>query len=198
MLDMATIETEDLEAAFLREYPLLHRVADANLDKKLRARVSPSDVVQDAWVEAVARFGEKEQTTDMPLSAWLKFVVRQSVNRLRRFHLGADKRTVDREQRPRYQGSENESTVSRLVEALSASMAGPASQVVREEAQQRIHSLICSMDPADREILLLRHVENLTNKECAERLNLTTSGASKRYMRALERLNDLAGTTSLC
>ena len=76
---MATIETEDLEAAFLREYPLLHRVADANLDKKLRARVSPSDVVQDAWVEAVARFGEKEQTTDMTLSAWLKFVVRQSV-----------------------------------------------------------------------------------------------------------------------
>jgi hypothetical protein len=65
MLNMATIETEDLEAAFLREYPLLHRVADANLDKKLRARVSPSDVVQDAWVEAVARFGEKEQTTDM-------------------------------------------------------------------------------------------------------------------------------------
>ena len=123
---MATIETEDLEAAFLREYPLLHRVADANLDKKLRARVSPSDVVQDAWVEAVARFGEKEQSTDMTLSAWLKFVVRQSVNRLRRFHLGADKRTVDREQRPRFQGMDNESTVSRLVEALSASMAGPA------------------------------------------------------------------------
>lgn len=194
---MTTIQTEDLEAAFLREYPLLHRVADANLDKKLRARVSPSDVVQDAWVEAFARFGDKEQTTNMSLSAWLKFVVRQSVNRLRRFHRGADKRTVDREQLPGFRGTANESTISRLVEALPASMAGPASQLVRHEAQQRIHSLICGMDEADREILLLRHAENLTNQECAERLNLTTSGASKRYMRALERLHELAGTTSL-
>ena len=194
---MTTIQTEDLEAAFLREYPLLHRVADANLDKKLRARVSPSDVVQDAWVEAFARFGDKEETTNMSLSAWLKFVVRQSVNRLRRFHRGADKRTVDREQLPGFQGTANESTISRLVEALPASMAGPASPLVRQEAQQRIHSLICGMDEADREILLLRHAENLTNQECAERLNLTTSGASKRYMRALDRLHELAGTTSL-
>lgn len=196
---MPTTTTRDeLDEAFRRDYVQLYRIADRNLDVNLRDRASASDVVQDAWVHAVERLVQQEEQITTSLSGWLRFMVKQSVQQLRRFHLKARKRSVLKEQLSGLSASISDSSASRLVEALSASVAGPSSVLMQKESHARVQELIEGMEPVDRQILTLRHVDCLTNQECAERLGINKSTASKRYLRALERLHELVATTSLC
>ncbi|MFN8710917.1 MAG: sigma-70 family RNA polymerase sigma factor [Planctomyces sp.] len=192
---MPSLREEDLERSFTAEYQQLRKVADYHLDARLRQRVSPSDVVQDAWVEATQRLESREDRSEVPIGFWLRFLVKQCVQKLRRFHLRTRKRSVSFECPLNRDSSD---TSSQLVDILSASVASPSSVLIRSETRHQVQAMISQLTPGDQEILILRHVENMTNQECADRLGITGTAASKRYNRALERLQEMISCTSLC
>jgi RNA polymerase sigma-70 factor, ECF subfamily len=168
----------------------LRRMVALRMDRRLQGRVDPSDVIQDAYLEAARRLPEYiRESAPMPLFLWLRFLTAQALQVLHRRHLGVQGRDVCRE--ISIEGG-------RIPQATSAALAAQllghdtrASEVaIRAERKLRLEEALNSMDPTDREVLALRHFEQLTNGECARVLKLSESAATKRYIRALKRLKE--------
>jgi RNA polymerase sigma-70 factor (ECF subfamily) len=162
----------------------LRRMVDMRLDRRVAGRVDPSDVLQEAYLDASRQFERYQADPPMPLFLWLRFITGQRLMAIHRWHLGAQKR--DAKQEVAFHRPEADSR------ALSYELAGrftsPSRAVIREEMQSRLQDVIEGLEPLDREVLALRHYEELTNLETAEELGITPAAASKRYIRALERL----------
>ncbi|MEM7232201.1 MAG: sigma-70 family RNA polymerase sigma factor [Planctomycetota bacterium] len=174
--------------------PRLRRMIGLRLDRRVRTRVDESDVMQDAFVEVTRRLESFLERPEMPFFVWVRFIAVERVIQLHRKHLGAEGRTVDREFRlsPRNQlEATSEAIVARLISAEPS----PSSVAMNEEARARVVDAIEEMDPMDREVLALRHFEQLTNGEVAEVLGLSIGTASKRYLRALDRLRSVLAPT---
>jgi RNA polymerase sigma-70 factor (ECF subfamily) len=163
----------------------LHRAVTFRLDRRLRGRVDASDVIQEACLEAHARLPEYLARPDMPIHLWLRFLVGQRLLIAHRQHLGTAMRDAGRER------VWPDSTVDGLAEHLLAAGPSPSEDAARAEAEAYLRSALEGMDEFDREVLTLRHFEQLTNVEVAQLLGIETSAASKRYMRALGRLQDI-------
>jgi RNA polymerase sigma-70 factor (ECF subfamily) len=168
----------------------LRRMVALRMDRRLQGRVDPSDVIQDAYLEAARRLPEYiRESAPMPLFLWLRFLTAQALQALHRRHLGVQGRDA---------GREISIDGGRIPHATSAALAAQllghdtrASEVaIRAERKLRLEEALNSMDPIDREVLALRHFEQLTNGECARVLKLSESGATKRYVRALRRLKE--------
>jgi RNA polymerase sigma-70 factor (ECF subfamily) len=160
------------------------------LDQRLKGRIDPSDVLQEAYLEAFQRFPDYARAPDMPFFLWLRFLTAQRLLILHRRHLAAQARDAGREVSLDGGGMPEASSA-----ALAAQLVGPQttpSQVaVREETRRRLLDALNELDPVDREVLALRHFEQLTNAEAARVLGLRESAASMRYARALLRLKDV-------
>ena len=182
---------EELEDFIHLEYQELRRFAEQNLDKRVQGRVSPSDVVQDAWVDAVHRIKKGQLRELESVRNWIRFLVKQSVNAVHRLHLGASKRDAARDIPQNVHPGDLSGEGNSLLSALSTPGVGPSTQVAQAEMNHIVRDTINRMTNDDREILLLRHEQGLTNQECAERLGLSISAASKRYNRALDELERL-------
>jgi len=169
----------------------LRRMVALRLDRRLQGRIDPSDVIQEAYVEAVRRLPEyvREQSP-MPLFLWLRFLTAQTLQAMHRRHLGAQARDA---------GREISISGGRLPPATSAALAAQllgrdtraSEAAIRAERKLRLESALNSMDQIDREVLALRHFEQLSNAECARLLGLSESAATKRYIRALRRLKEI-------
>ncbi|MFN3193535.1 MAG: sigma-70 family RNA polymerase sigma factor [Aureliella sp.] len=181
-------DKQRLEAAFDRIREDLKRLAKSRLDKRLNGRVDSSDIVQEAYFEAFRRYSEYLQNPEVSIDEWIRFLTIQTVTQAHRFHLGRQKRAVSREI---VESSEDMSIVS-VVDMLAGSLTSPHSAAIRAELRKAVQELIDEMSPTDREIIRLRHEELLTNDECAERIGISRSAASKRYIRAIIRLRSIA------
>ncbi len=104
-----------------------------------------------------------------------------------RRHLGASKRDARREV-SLSRGCTRDDGSRDFSHCLAGRTASPSAAAIHAETEDRLKSIIGGMEPADREILTLRHYRELSNQEAARALGLTPAAASKRYMRALERL----------
>lgn len=172
----------------------LRRMVDLRLDPRLNGRVSASDVVQEAYIDALKRIRHYIDNPEMPFHVWLRLIAGQRLVEVHRQHLGAKRRdagqeiSIDRHGRGR--GWAAASSVC-LAGHLAGHGPSPSSVVVRGETLARLETALEALDPIDREVLALRHFEELTNQEVAEVLGLDKSAASKRYMRALVRLKDV-------
>jgi RNA polymerase sigma-70 factor (ECF subfamily) len=160
------------------------------MDHRLQGRVDPSDVIQDAHIEAMARLPEYFSQSGLPFFLWLRLIVGQRLTLLHRHHLGARARDAGREI-GLYHGGLPEATSAALAARLLGHLTQPSEAAVRAERKIRIQTALNSMDPLDREILALRHFEQLNNSEAAQALGLSKSTASKRYVRALQRLKEI-------
>jgi len=169
----------------------LRRMVDLRLDRRVAGRVDASDVLQDAFVDASRQFDRYLADPPMPLFLWLRLITGQRLMAIHRRHLGAKKRDAKQEVAFRRYAPEADS------HSLSCGLAGrltsPSRAVIRQEMESRLHEAISALDPLDREILALRHYEELTNLEAAQELDITPAAASKRYIRALERLKAALG-----
>jgi RNA polymerase sigma-70 factor (ECF subfamily) len=159
------------------------------LDQRLQGRIDPSDVVQEAYLEASARLAEYLRKPTMPFFLWLRFITGQKVLVLHRHHL-AEMRDVGREI-SLYRGTLPETSSAALAAQLLGREPRPSEAAIRAELKIRLQEALNSMDPLDREVLALRHFEQLTNAETALALGLQESAASKRYIRALKRLKEI-------
>lgn len=177
--------------ALLEQYrPRLRRMVALRLDPRLHGRIDPSDVIQETYLEAAARLAEYVQKPTMPFFLWLRFLAGQKLVTLHRHHLGRQMRDVRREV-SLYRGQLPETTSAALAAQLLGHEARPSEAAIRAELKIRLQEALNSMDPLDREILALRHFEQLSLAETAQVLNLTESGACRRHLRAPKRLKEI-------
>ena len=174
-------------ALLVRSRERLRRMVALRLDRRLQGRVDPSDIIQEAYIDASARLAEYARQPDMPFFLWLRFLTGQRLVRVHRQHLGAEMRDVAREV-SLYRGALPAATSAALAAQLLGRDTRPSEAAVRAERSIRLQEALNSMDPLDREVLALRHFEQLSNAEAARVLGLQEPAAAKRYVRALKRL----------
>lgn len=174
---------------FSRFRDRLSRMVRFRLDPRLRSRLDPSDVLQEAWVKMARRLPEVRETPPVSFYVWARRITWQTLIDLQRVGMG-QRRDPRREVEGRVRAGADGTSLS-IVRALVGDLTPPSAAAVREERSRRLHETLASMDELDREVLALRHFEQLGNKETAEVLGLSETAASNRYVRALGRLGDL-------
>jgi RNA polymerase sigma-70 factor (ECF subfamily) len=180
-------DQEALGALFARYRDRLRRMVRLRLDRRLSGRVDASDVLQDAYLDVARRFPEYVAAPTVPFYIWLRALTGQRLIDLHRHHLGAEMRDAGREI-SLYRGALPTASSASLAQQLLAGLTSPTLAAIREEMQLRLQEALNSMDPIDREVVVLRHFEELSNAEAAEVLGIETAAASKRYIRAIRRL----------
>ena len=165
----------------------LRRMISLRLDPALAARVDASDVVQDVLLEASRRLKDYLRDPSMPFHLWLRHIARDHVIDAYRRHRLAQRRSLDRE-RPMLAAGLNDRSSVELAGRLVDPELTPATAAVRQELQRRLHAAIAELAEADREIILMKHFEQLSNQEIAAFLGLSEAAASMRYLRAVRRL----------
>jgi RNA polymerase sigma-70 factor (ECF subfamily) len=173
------------ENLFARHRDYLRQVVALRLDPRIRPRLDASDVVQEAQFEAYQRFGDFLQRRPMAFRLWLRKTTIERLLMLQRFHRGAARRSIDREV-----GLPDRSAFA-LVQQLFAAGSSPSRRLEYSETARRVREVLAQLSDADREILLMRNLESLSNQEVAEVLQIEPVAASKRYGRALLRLRGL-------
>jgi RNA polymerase sigma-70 factor (ECF subfamily) len=177
--------------AMLEEYrPRLRRMVALRLDPRLHGRIDPSDVIQEAFLEATSRLADYLQKPAMPFFLWLRFLAGQKLITLHRHHLGRQMRDAGREV-SLYRGRLPETTSAALAAQLLGREVRPSEAAIRAELKLRLQEALNSMDAVDREVLALRHFEQLSLAETAEVLGISESGACRRHLRALKRLKEI-------
>jgi RNA polymerase sigma-70 factor, ECF subfamily len=168
----------------------LGRMVALRLDRRLQSRVDPSDVIQEAYIDAARRLSDYAKNPEMPFFLWLRFLTGQRLLEQHRRHLGAKARDAGREV-SLHRGAYPETTTAHLAAHFLGKLTTPSQAAIRVEQKIRLQEALNSLEPIDREILALRHFEQLSNGEAAVVLGLDKSAASKRYTRALLRLKDV-------
>jgi RNA polymerase sigma-70 factor (ECF subfamily) len=170
-----------------RHRAFLRRLIALRMDRRLRQRVDPSDVVQDAQMEAARRLAEylAGEAPRMPFRLWLRQIARDRMEMSRRRHVEAGRRAVQREEVLADDGT------AALASRLCARQATPSIDAARVETRALVRSAVARLPDNDREIVLMRNFEGLSNQEVATVLGVPPATASKRYGRALLRLRTL-------
>ena len=168
----------------------LRRMVMFRLDPRLQGRVDAADVIQDVYVEAAVHREAYFRLPAVPVFLWLRGIVGNKLLEVHRHHLGARMRDAAREA-PRHPRAAPDATSAALVDQLSGHATGPRTAAARSEVKVRLRDALDGMDPTDREVLALRHFEQLTNGEAAVVLGIQERAAAKRYVRALKRLKDI-------
>ncbi len=176
-----------LAALFDRYRSRLRQMVRLRLDRRLQGRVDASDVLQDAYLDVSRQLPHYLHKRAMPFFLWLRLVTGQRMMRIHREHLGAAARDVGREV-SLYKGALPQASSVSLAAQLLGRYTTASQAVSRAEIQVQIQAALNGMEAIDREIIALRHFEELSNSEAAEVLGLEASAASKRYVRALKRL----------
>jgi RNA polymerase sigma-70 factor (ECF subfamily) len=180
-----TGDRDAFEELFRRHRPFVRQVIDLRLDDRLRARVDPSDIVQETQMEAFRKLPDYLERESMPFRLWLRHTAYDRLLMTQRHHLGARRRSVERE--------------LQLPESSSFSLAGqflargstPSQQLSRRELVEKVRQVMNQLVEADREILIMRNLEQLSNQEVAQVLKIMPATASQRYGRAILRLRQL-------
>ncbi|MBV9122390.1 MAG: sigma-70 family RNA polymerase sigma factor [Planctomycetes bacterium] len=167
----------------------LRRMIGLRLDAALARRLDASDVVQDVMLEVSRRLPDYLKNPAMPFHLWLRSIAQDHIIDAHRRHRQAQRRSIDREQ-PIFSGLADQSSVE-LVDALIDRELTPATAAIRQELGRRFQSALAELDQDDREMILMRHFEQLSNQEVAASLNLTEAAASMRYLRALRKLRKI-------
>ena len=167
----------------------LRRMVALRLDPRLQGRIDASDVVQETFLEAAGRLADYLQNPTMPFFLWLRFLAGQKLVTMHRHHFGVKMRDAGREV-SLYRGHLPETTSAGLAAQLLGRATSPSLAAVRAELKIRLQEALNCLDPIDREVLALRHFEQLDRAETAAVLGIQESAVSKRYVRALKRLKD--------
>jgi RNA polymerase sigma-70 factor (ECF subfamily) len=183
-------DRQALAELFSRERERLWRVIHFRLAEPLRGRLGPDDVLQEAFLAASQRLKHYADDPATSPFIWLRMIVNQTLVDLHRQHLGAQRRDAAREvslDGAPYSQATSASVAIQLVGVFTS----PSGAAARADMLSLVQTAIEQMDPIDREVLALRHFEELTNNEVAETLGIEQKAASIRYVRALRRLKEI-------
>ena len=180
-------DLEALAALFHQYEDRLRRMVEIRMDPKLLGRIDPSDVLQEAYLDLVQRlpsFASRDE--EMSMFVWMRLVTSEKLLQLRRQHVDAQKRSIGREVPIAANTSDQSSSC--LADHLDGHFSSAANKLIRQEMRQVLMNTLESMDEIDREIILVRALEELSNVEAAEVLGISQNGASNRFVRAMTRL----------
>jgi RNA polymerase sigma-70 factor (ECF subfamily) len=172
-----------------RHRPRLERMVALRMDKRLAARLDAADVVQDALAEAVAKLPAYLRERPLPFYPWLRQLAWDRLAELHRRHVGTRKRSVTQEER--WQAELPEESALALAERLVGPTTSPSAWAARKEECERVRAALERLPGPGRELLVLRHLEQLSLAEIAAVLGVTEGTAGRRHLRALERLRAL-------
>lgn len=173
--------------------PRLKRIVNFRLDYRLSGRVSESDVLQETYVRAAKRIDHFLAKKEMQFFVWLRLEINQKLHELHRYHFAAEKRDARKEilfGQPQAGGETSLAIAAHLVGRMST----PSRLVEKAEQIAILETTLNEMPELDREVIALRHFEELSNIETAQILGIDSSAASKRYLRALKRLKEIMQT----
>jgi len=188
LLERVRDDDSDAIAEVFTRYRLrLRRMVQLRLDRRLQGRVDPSDVLQEAYLEVAGRAAEYAAKEEMPFFLWMRMITGQKLLEIHRRHLQTKARDAGREVSI-YGGALPEANSMSLASRLLGRLSTASTAAMRAEMQIQLQCVLNGMDPIDREVLALRHFEDLSNGEIATVLQLSKAAASNRYVRALKRL----------
>jgi RNA polymerase sigma-70 factor (ECF subfamily) len=191
LLEAARKGDEGALAALVERYrERLERMVRLRMDRRLQGRVDSADVVQEAYLTLRGKFPQYSADPRLPFFLWLRLEVGQKLVDLHRFHLGTQMRDAGQEV-SLHRGALPQVTSLSLAEHLLGRLTSASRAAMRAELKLRVQEALNSMDPQDREVLILRHFEELSNAEAAQVLGIKPSAAVNRYVRALKRLKDV-------
>jgi RNA polymerase sigma-70 factor (ECF subfamily) len=165
----------------------LRKMVRLRLDRRVYGRIDPSDVLQEAYLDLARRFPEYAAGPAVPFYLWLRALTGQRLIDLHRRHLGAQMRAAGQEV-SLHRGALPLASSESLAQHLLGRLTSPTQAAIRAEMQLRLQEAINALEPLDREVVVLRHFEELSNSETAEVLGIEKSAASKRYVRAIQKL----------
>jgi RNA polymerase sigma-70 factor (ECF subfamily) len=180
-------QADAVERLLSRHRGPLRRMIDLRLDPALAARLDASDIVQEVLLEAHRRLEDYLRSPAMPFHLWLRHIAKDHVIDAHRRHRQAQRRSLDREQPLVPAARANDSSYDFAEQFLDPELT-PASAAMREELQRRLETAMGGLDEDDREVILMRHAEHLSNQDVAAALGLSEAAASMRYLRAVRRL----------
>ena len=182
-------ESQAVDQLLARHREPMRRMIDLRMDPAIAPRVDASDIVQDVLLEASRRLQEYLRAPSMPFHLWLRHIALDHLIDAHRRHRKAQRRSVDREQ-PMKSALGDRSSVELIGNLIDRELT-PASAAMRQEMEKRFQEVLGEMEEEDREVILMRHFEQLSNQEVAQALSLTEAAASMRYLRAIRRMRAL-------
>jgi RNA polymerase sigma-70 factor (ECF subfamily) len=187
---LADGDPQALAELFARYRDRLRRMVKLRPERRLQGRIDASDVLQEAYLDMAQRAPEYAANPTMPVFLWLRLLTGQRLLMLHRQHLGTKMRDAGQEV-SLYRGALPQASSVSLAAQLLGRMTSPSLAAVRADMQVKLQEALNGMDPIDREVLTLRHFEELSNSDTAAVLGLQKAAASNRYVRALKRLKEV-------
>lgn len=188
LVQLRTSGTQGAVQLFERYRSRLARMVVLRLDSRIIGKVDVEDVLQDAVMEAARRIEDYLDRPTVPFFVWLRTITSQILIDVHRRYLGAQMRDVNREMSLDKSIPEGTSSAFLLAQ-LAGSLTSPSQGAARNEMLGELREALQNLEEIDREVLILRHLEELSNNEVADILCIDKFAASKRYVRALERLS---------
>jgi RNA polymerase sigma-70 factor (ECF subfamily) len=185
--EQSGLSEADLAAEFQRHRDRLRRMIELRLDARLKGRIDPSDVLQETWLDAARRVAECPQQNSTDPFLWLRFLAGQKLLEVHRRHFQVQARDAGREQRLGHVSSAEADTSTIACELLD-SLTPPEMAAERNELLEKLQTALEGLEPLDREILVLRHFEQLSAVEIAECVGLPEWTCRRRYLSALRLL----------
>ena len=176
--------------AFTLHRMRLWQIIHFRLSDQVSARVDADDVIQEVYLDAQKRLSHFADGDFPSFFLWLRLVAQQTLSRVHRRHLGTESRSAQRELGP-IAGSKWGKTSACLSQRFVAHLTSPSQAAVKKELIAEVRDSLETMNEIDREVVALRHFEELTNQEVAIELGITPKAASIRYVRALKRLRSV-------
>jgi RNA polymerase sigma-70 factor (ECF subfamily) len=169
----------------------LRQMVAVHLDCRIAARVDPSDVVQEAMTDAARKLDDYLRERPLPFYPWLRRLAWERLVKLHQHHLRTKKRAA---------GMENpnilklpEDSAAELASRIVDSGSSPSRRLLRAELRDRVRDGLSRLPERDREVLVLRYLEQLSTAEIAAVLGIREGAVKVRHLRALKRLRDLLG-----
>lgn len=183
-------DDDALAELFSLYHDRLKRIVKFRLDYRLAGRVSESDVIQESFISAAKRLEHYRGRDEMPFFVWLRLLVNQQLADLHRQHVQAEMRDVRKEVSLERPGPSPQTSLA-MAAQLAGNETSPSRAFSRVERIASLEAALNRMEPIDREVIALRHFEELTNSEVSAVLGIGEQAASKRYVRAIKRMKEL-------
>jgi RNA polymerase sigma-70 factor (ECF subfamily) len=191
LIDRAGRGDETARQKLLERYrDYLRRMIAVRLDRRLAARVDVSDIVQETLVEAARRLDEYLENRPLPFYGWLRRLAGDRVIDTHRRHVSAERRSVTLERRDL---DLPDASADQLVRRLFADNTSPSNHLMREERHERLRTALASLPQRDREVLVMRHLEQLSTAEISAMLEISEPAVKSRLLRALVRMREQMG-----
>ncbi len=187
---LRTGDRRALADLFQKHRDRLRRMVELRMDARLHGRIDASDVLQDGFLDLNKQLETYLKDPRLPVFLWLRLVVSDRLTHYHRRHLGTARRSPDREV-SLYRDPLPQASSAALASMLLGCLTSPSNAAIRAEQLLQVQEAINSLEPIDREVVALRHFEDLTRAETAVVLGISEEAGAKRYVRAMKKLKTI-------